>query len=60
MHNRQAVDWRMFWRCLCDYDMWPIYFLGLCWMLPVQPSEAYLTLILKSDGFSTFQTNLLR
>lgn len=59
MHNRQAVDFRMFWRCLCDRHMWPIYFLGLVWMVPFYPSQQYLTLILKSDGFTTFQTNLL-
>ncbi|KAL9052608.1 MAG: hypothetical protein Q9162_005298 [Coniocarpon cinnabarinum] len=60
MHNRQAVDFGGFWKCLCDRHMWPIYFLGLCWMLPFYPSQSqYLTLILRSDGFTTFQTNLL-
>ncbi|KAG2413859.1 hypothetical protein HFD88_003048 [Aspergillus terreus] len=59
MHNRQAVDLRMLWRALCDYDMWPIYLLGLTWMIPNTPATSYITLNLKALGFSTFQTNLL-
>ena len=42
-----------------DYDMWPIYILGVTWTLPQQPAAAYITLILKSLGFGTFTTNLL-
>ncbi|KAI9665350.1 MAG: hypothetical protein M1831_001787 [Alyxoria varia] len=59
MHNRQAVDFRMFWKCLKDVDMWPIYFLGLSWMLPFHPSTQYLTLQLRASGFDPFETNLL-
>lgn len=32
MHNRQALTPSMFWKCLKDYHMWPIYLLGLTWM----------------------------
>ena len=39
--------------------MWPIYLLGLTWIIPQQLAVQYLTLILRSLGFSTFQTNLL-
>ena len=39
--------------------MWPIYLLGLTWPIPNQCATAYLTLILKSLDFNTFQTNLL-
>jgi hypothetical protein len=39
--------------------MWPIYLLGLSWLIPNYPVTAYLTLQLKSLGFSTFETNLL-
>lgn len=49
----------MFWDCLKDYHMWPIYLLGLSWMLPSIPITSYLTLQLKSVGFGTFETNLL-
>lgn len=59
MHNRQAVTPKMLWEALCDYDMWPIYLLGLTWMIPNSPATSYITLQLKSLGFGTFETNLL-
>lgn len=59
MHNRQALSFRMLWDCLQDYHMWPIYLIGLTWLIPSQPMTAYLTLQLKAIGFDTFQTNLL-
>jgi hypothetical protein len=59
MHNRQALSFRMFWDCLEDWHMWPIYLLGLTWLLPTIPMNSYLTLILKGAGFGTFETNLL-
>jgi hypothetical protein len=59
MHNRQAVTPRRFWESLKDYHMWPIYSLGLIWMIPTAPSINYLTLQLRAQGFTTFQTTLL-
>lgn len=59
MHNRQALTPKRFWESLKDYHMWPIYLLGLIWMIPTTPSANYLTLQLRSQGFTTFQTNLL-
>ncbi|KAI6819651.1 MFS general substrate transporter [Hortaea werneckii] len=59
MHNRQALTFRMFWECLCDWHVWPIYLIGLSWMLPSNPMNQYITLTLKSAGFGTFETNLL-
>jgi hypothetical protein len=59
MHNRQGLSFQMLWECLKDYHMWPIYLIGLTWLIPSQPSTAYLTLQLRSLGFSTFETNLL-
>lgn len=29
MHNRQALSPSLFWEAIKDYDMWPIYLLGL-------------------------------
>lgn len=49
----------MFWSALKDYHMWPIYLLGLTWLLPTVPIGAYLTLVLRDAGFGTFETNLL-
>lgn len=59
MHNRQGLNPFMLWECLCDWHMWPVYLLGLTWLIPNQPITAYLTLQLKSLGFGTFETNLL-
>ncbi|GAM85159.1 hypothetical protein ANO11243_031630 [Dothideomycetidae sp. 11243] len=39
--------------------MWPIHLIGLSWCLPSVPMSAYLTLQLKSAGFTTFETSLL-
>ena len=39
--------------------MWPIYLLGLSWLLPTVPMTQYLTLVLKDAGYGTFETNLL-
>ncbi|KAH8694072.1 putative transporter [Talaromyces proteolyticus] len=59
MHNRQAITPKLLWEALCDYDMWPIYFIGLVWLIPPAPATSYISLELKSLGFSTFKTNLL-
>jgi hypothetical protein len=59
MHNRQGLSLRMLWECFSDYHMWPIYMIGVTWTIPTQPMSAYLTLQLRSLGFTTFETNLL-
>lgn len=59
MHNRQGISFKLFWDALTDYDMWPIYILGLTWTIPTTPPQAYITLTCKALGFDTFQTNLL-
>ncbi|CAK7206364.1 hypothetical protein SEUCBS139899_009155 [Sporothrix eucalyptigena] len=59
MHNRQAVTLRRLWEALKDYDLWPLYIIGLLAYIPQTPPSTYITLILKSAGFSTFNTNLL-
>jgi hypothetical protein len=59
MHNRQGLTPKLIWQSLTDYDLWPIYLLGLTWTIPATPVTAYLTLNLKALGFDTFQTNLL-
>jgi hypothetical protein len=59
MHNRQAVDFKLLWKSICDFDLWPIYILGLMFQIPVGPPDQYLTLTLRNLGFDTFDSNLL-
>ncbi|KAI1859272.1 uncharacterized protein JN550_012081 [Neoarthrinium moseri] len=59
MHNRQAITPRRLWESMKDYDLWPIYLLGLVAYIPQAPQTKYITLVLKSSGFDTFTTNLL-
>ncbi|KAK9452719.1 major facilitator superfamily domain-containing protein [Dipodascopsis uninucleata] len=59
MHNRQPLDWGMFWKSLTDYDLWPIYIIGLVFQIPTSPVSTYQTLTLRSLGFTTFQTTLM-
>ncbi|KAE8371481.1 major facilitator superfamily domain-containing protein [Aspergillus bertholletiae] len=59
MHNRQAITPQRLWNALCDYDLWPIYLIGLIAYTPMVPVKSYITLTLKDLGFNTFVTNLL-
>ncbi|KAL2264254.1 hypothetical protein VTK26DRAFT_9030 [Humicola hyalothermophila] len=59
MHNREAITPRRLWEVLKEYDLWPLYIIGVIAFMPHGPVNAYLTLTLRSLGFSPFNTNLL-
>ncbi|KAH8893657.1 MFS general substrate transporter [Thozetella sp. PMI_491] len=59
MHMREALTPKLFWQSLKDYDLWPIYILGLVFWIPAAPPLQYLTLSLRNLGFDTFEANLL-
>ncbi|KAF9269382.1 MFS general substrate transporter [Marasmius fiardii PR-910] len=59
MHNRQGVNLERLWKTLKDYDLWPVYLLGITVYIPPNPPQNYLSFILRQLGFSTFDANLL-
>lgn len=59
MHNRMAITPKRLWHAVCDYDLWPIYAMGILIFVPANPPSTYLTLTLRNLGFSPFDTNLL-
>lgn len=59
MHNRQGLSWNALKTSITDYHMWPIYLIGLSWIVPVAPMQHYITLNLVAIGFGTFETSLL-
>ena len=59
MHNRQAITPKRLWNSMRDYDLWPIYALGLICFIPQSPVNFYQTLVLRSLGFSALNVQLL-
>ncbi|KAI1462540.1 MFS general substrate transporter [Annulohypoxylon moriforme] len=59
MNNRQGVDLKGLWKSFCDFDLWLIYIVSFVFSMPTGAPEQYLTLFLRSYGFTTSETNLL-
>ncbi|KAH8691994.1 putative pantothenate transporter [Talaromyces proteolyticus] len=59
MHNRQAITPQRLWDAATDYHLWPLYLIGFLAYIPQSPPSTYITLTLRSVGFSKFSTNLL-
>ncbi|KAF7867374.1 hypothetical protein EAF04_005457 [Stromatinia cepivora] len=59
MHNRQAITPKRLWNAAKDYDLWPLYAIGLIAYIPQSPPASYISLTLRNLGFSTFNTSLL-
>ncbi|GAA5840477.1 hypothetical protein JCM3766R1_000298 [Sporobolomyces carnicolor] len=59
MHNRQALTPALLWKSVKDYDLYPLYFIGLTFGIPGYPVGQYFQLSMKQLGFSTVMANLL-
>jgi len=59
MHNREALSPKLFWRALTDYDLWPMYLIGLTFGIAGYPIANYFQLSMRRLGFSTLMANLL-
>ncbi|KAI1641587.1 MFS general substrate transporter [Daldinia loculata] len=59
MNNRQAVGPSLLLKAVKDWEMWPLYIIGLTTYIPPAPPSNYLSYILRQLGFSVFEANLL-
>ncbi|ORY01985.1 major facilitator superfamily domain-containing protein [Clohesyomyces aquaticus] len=59
MNNRTGVGPKLLWKAIKDWELWPLYLIGLVAYLPPAPPTTYLSYILRKLGFSVFQANLL-
>ncbi|VEU22875.1 DEKNAAC103969 [Brettanomyces naardenensis] len=59
MHNRQGLTPKMLWQAMCDYHLWPIYIIGLVAYIPIDTLDTYMSLLLRSMGYSTLNVTLL-
>lgn len=59
MHNRQPITPKLLLQSMGDYDLWPLYVLGLTFQMGIVPVNQYMTLTLRELGFSVVVTNLL-
>ncbi|POY75222.1 hypothetical protein BMF94_1854 [Rhodotorula taiwanensis] len=59
MHNRQALSPSLLLKSFKDFDLWPMYLLGLTYGIPGVPLQFYFQISMKQLGFSTVMANLL-
>lgn len=50
MHNRQPLTLKLLWRSAKDYDLWPMYLLGIVFGLAGVPISFYLQLSLRESA----------
>lgn len=58
MHNRQPITPRLLWESISDYDLWPVYLLGLNFQTPMSKSLIFYLLRSYSQYYSHSDTIL--
>ncbi|KAK6197473.1 allantoate permease [Scheffersomyces amazonensis] len=58
-NNRSGVTFKQLVKVFLDYDLWPIYSIGLIAFVPTGAMTNYIPIIYRGQGLTTFQTNLL-
>lgn len=51
MNNRTGLSVRNLWDAMRDYDLWPLYLIGLVFMIAQSTPDTYLTLTLRNLGY---------
>ncbi|GAA6003821.1 uncharacterized protein JCM10292_003398 [Rhodotorula paludigena] len=59
MHNREPLTLKTIWAALKDYDMYPMYLIGLSFGIGSYPISSYFQLSMRDLGFSTVMANVL-
>ncbi|RAL17127.1 putative MFS transporter [Aspergillus homomorphus CBS 101889] len=59
MHNRQPLTAKLVWLSFSDFDLWPLYIVGIMFLTPWTTVSQYFTLQMKDFGFDTFNSILL-
>ncbi|ODV80732.1 putative permease [Suhomyces tanzawaensis NRRL Y-17324] len=59
MHNREPVGPKELLKTLLDYDLLPIYIIRILSDLSANPVGKYMQILLRTMGFTTFETNAL-
>ncbi|ABN68537.2 allantoate permease [Scheffersomyces stipitis CBS 6054] len=58
-NNRSGITIKQVVNVLLDYDLWPIYLVGLIAFIPLSTLSSYIPIIYRGVGLTTFETNLL-
>jgi len=56
MNNRAGLSIRDLWDATRDVDLWPLYFIGVVFMIPQSTPDQYITLTLRSLGYDQVST----
>ncbi|KAE8153848.1 MFS general substrate transporter [Aspergillus avenaceus] len=59
MRNKEPLTIKLVWQSLKDYDLWPLYIIGLLFLVPSMTVSQYFTLLMTDLGFGEFNVILL-